>query len=114
MMKREEMRRRFGELCVSVLALALLIPFASKLKCSFPINQGQSNPLLLSPFALECLHASFGAFFCGRGCEDEKKKKKKSAKIKDILGLAQGPKAHVQASDEARAPFFFLLLISPT
>ena len=106
------MRRRFGGLvCVSasrhVLALALSVPFASKLKCfrltPGPIKSASSLP----PSRLNASLPPLAPFFCGRGREDEGKKRK-SAKIKDILGLG-----HVQASDEARAPVFFFASYQP-
>jgi len=74
----------------------------------FPINtRANQISFFAPPFALERIPASFGAFFCGRGRDDEGKKRK-SAKIKDILGLG-----HVQASDEARAPVFFFASYQP-
>ena len=69
----------------------------------FPINtQGQSNSLL-SLSIRACL--PWRLSFVGRGREDEKKGKKKCEK-QGHLGLAQGPKAHVQASDEAARAIF--------
>ena len=105
------MRRRFGEFVSAqntFLALALLIPFSSKLKW-FP-NNARANQNRFFSLLRACLHPSLGAFFFVVVVVRMRKKKFKKCENQGHLGLAQGPsKAHVQAFDEAWALFFCFL-----
>ena len=102
------MRRRFGGFVSAqntFLALALLIPFSSKLKW-FP-NNARANQNRFFSLLRACLHPSLGAFFFVVVVVRMRKKKFKKCENQGHLGLAQGPsKAHVQAFDEAWALFF--------